>query len=56
VIAGDADLYAPLALMRRIAERIEGAQFIVLPDSGHAAWWEVPDTFNRTVMTFIAPH
>jgi pimeloyl-ACP methyl ester carboxylesterase len=42
--------------MRRIAERIAGAQLIVLPEAGHSAWWEVPDTFNRTVLTFIANH
>ena len=56
VIAGDADLYAPPALMRRIADRIEGAQFVVFPDAGHSVWWEAPDKFNRTVLTFIAKH
>jgi pimeloyl-ACP methyl ester carboxylesterase len=56
VIAGDADLYAPPALMRRIADRIKGAQFIAIPDAGHSVWWERPDQFNRTVLTFIAKH
>jgi len=56
VIAGDADLYAPPALMRRIADRIKGSQFVVIRDVGHSAWWEAPDTFNRTVLTFIAKH
>jgi len=56
VIAGDADLYAPPPLMRRIAERIKGAQFVVFPEAGHSAWWELPDTFNRTVREFIRPH
>jgi len=56
VMAGDADLYAPPSLMRRIAERIRGAQFVVLPDAGHSAWWEVPDEFNRTVLTFLRQH
>jgi len=56
VIAGDADLYAPPAMMRRIADRIKGAQFIAMPDAGHSVWWEVPGQFNRTVLTFIAKH
>ena len=56
VIAGDADLYAPPALMRRIADRIKGAQFAVFPDAGHSVWWEAPDKFNQTVLAFVAKH
>lgn len=56
VIAGDADLYAPPALMRRIADRIKGAQLVVFPDAGHSVWWEVPDKFNQTVLAFVAKH
>jgi len=56
VIAGDADLYAPPALMRRIADHIPGAQFTVIPDAGHSVWWELPDQFNRTVLAFISKH
>jgi pimeloyl-ACP methyl ester carboxylesterase len=56
VIAGDADLYAPPALLRRVAERIHGAQFVSIPEAGHSVWWEAPDEFNRTVLGFIAKH
>jgi pimeloyl-ACP methyl ester carboxylesterase len=56
VIAGDADLYAPPAMMRRVADRIRGAQFVALPEAGHSVWWETPDDFNRTVLAFIAEH
>ena len=42
--------------MRRIADRIKGAQFVVVPDAGHSVWWEAPGNFNRTVLTFIAKH
>ena len=56
VIAGDADLYAPPALMQRVAEHIKGAQFITVPDAGHSVWWEKPDLFNRTVLAFIRKH
>ena len=54
VIAGDADLYAPPALMRRIADRIKGAQLIAVPEVGHSVWWEAPDKFNRAVLAFMA--
>lgn len=56
VIAGDADLYAPPALMHRVAEHIKGAQFVTVPDAGHSVWWETPDLFNRTVLAFIRKH
>ncbi len=56
VMAGDADLYAPPALMRRIADRIHGAQFVTIPEAGHSVWWEEPDEFNRTVIAFIGKH
>jgi len=56
VIAGDADLYAPPALMRKMADRIKGSRFVVIPEAGHSVWWETPDLFNRTVLGFIAKH
>ena len=56
VMAGDADLNAPPALMKRIADRIRGSQFISPPDVGHAIWWENPDRFNLTVLAFIRKH
>jgi len=56
VIAGDADLYAPPALMHRVAERIKGAHFVSVSDAGHSVWWERPDLFNRTVIAFIRNH
>lgn len=56
VIAGDADLYAPPALMKRIADRIKGSQFVTIPDAGHSDWWEKPDTFNDAVLKFLDKH
>jgi pimeloyl-ACP methyl ester carboxylesterase len=56
MIAGDADLFAPPALMRRMADHIKGVQFVVVPEAGHSVWWEAPDLFNNTVLKFIARH
>ena len=56
VIAGDADLYAPPSMMRRVAARIKGSQFVSVPESGHSDWCEAPDVFNATVLKFISKH
>ena len=56
IMTGDADLYSPPALMRMMADQIPGSEFVIVPDSGHALYWERPDVFNRTVLEFIAKH
>lgn len=53
VIAADADLLAPPALMRLWARHIKGAQWAMLPDAGHAIAWEQPDVFNDIVLRFL---
>jgi pimeloyl-ACP methyl ester carboxylesterase len=54
LIAGGADLYVPPPLLREVADRIPGAEFVVLPDVGHSAPWERPVEFNRAVLAFLA--
>ena len=56
VLAADADLLAPPALMRLIAGRIQGSEFATIPDAGHSAHWERPDAWNRTVLEFLGRH
>ena len=56
LMTGDADMYAPPPIMRMFAARVKGAQSVVIPESGHSAYWEQPDLFNRTVLEFIAKH
>jgi pimeloyl-ACP methyl ester carboxylesterase len=29
---------------------------VVVPECGHSAYWEQPETFNRTVLDFITKH
>ena len=53
LLTGDADLWAPPALMRLFAARIAHAETAIVPDSGHSAYWENPDAFNRLILTFI---
>jgi pimeloyl-ACP methyl ester carboxylesterase len=56
LITGDADLYTPPAVLRLFAERITGAESLVIPETGHSAYWEQPEIFNRAVLTFVARH
>jgi pimeloyl-ACP methyl ester carboxylesterase len=56
LIAGGADLYAPPSLVRLVAARIKQSEFVVMPESGHSAYWEQPDLFNDTVLRFIRKH
>ena len=56
VIAADADLLAPPALMLVWAAHIKTHEWSVVSDAGHAVTWEQPDTFNEKVLEFIKRH
>ena len=56
LMTGDADLYAPPAVMRLFAARVKGAESIVVSEAGHSAYWEQPEVFNRSVLTFMRKH
>ena len=56
LVTGDADLYAPPAVMRLFAGRIKGAESVVVPEAGHSAYWEQPEVFNRAVLNFLGKH
>jgi pimeloyl-ACP methyl ester carboxylesterase len=53
VIAADADLLAPPALMRIWAAHIKDHEWAVVPDAGHALAWERPDLFNELALGFV---
>ena len=56
VLAGEADLLAPPALMRMLADHIPTARFESLRDVGHAGFWERPEAWNGLVLEFIGKH
>jgi pimeloyl-ACP methyl ester carboxylesterase len=56
VMAADADLLAPPALMRTWAAHLKSHEWATVPDSGHAIAWEHPDVFNEKVLAFIKRH
>ncbi len=56
VIAADADLLAPPALMRIWAAHLTNREWAVIHDAGHAMAWEQPGTFNDIVLDFLRRH
>ena len=56
LLTGDADLYAPPAVLRLFAARIKNSESVVMPEAGHSAYWEQPEIFNRTVLEFVRRH
>jgi pimeloyl-ACP methyl ester carboxylesterase len=56
LLTGDADLYAPPAVLRLFSARIKTAETVIVPEAGHSSYWEQPDVFNRAVLTFIRKH
>src|ERR1700734_2133203 len=56
VIAADADLLAPPALMRIWAAYLRHHEWAVIHDAGHAMAWEQPGAFNDKVLDFLRRH
>jgi len=56
LLTGDADLYAPPAVLRLFAARIKNSESVIVPEAGHSAYWEQPEIFNRTVLEFVRKH
>ena len=56
LLTGDADLYAPPAVLRLFAARIKNSESVIVPEAGHSAYWEQPEIFNRAVLEFIGKH
>jgi pimeloyl-ACP methyl ester carboxylesterase len=56
VMAADADLLAPPALMRAWAAHLKNYEWATVPDSGHAIAWEHPEVFNENVLAFVKRH
>jgi pimeloyl-ACP methyl ester carboxylesterase len=54
LITGDADLITPPSIMRMVARHIPGSEISIVPESGHSAYWEQPEAFNRAVLGFLA--
>jgi pimeloyl-ACP methyl ester carboxylesterase len=56
LIAGDADLWQPPALMRLFRRNIPNSELVIVPEAGHSVYGERPDVFNSAVLDFIGRH
>ncbi|MBM3222378.1 MAG: alpha/beta hydrolase [Candidatus Tectomicrobia bacterium] len=54
MLAGEADLLSPPALMRLLAAPIPQCQLVKVSEAGHAAFWEQPEVWNRLVLDFLS--
>jgi pimeloyl-ACP methyl ester carboxylesterase len=43
-------------VLRLFSARIKGAESVIVTESGHSAYWEQPQIFNRTVLEFFRKH
>jgi pimeloyl-ACP methyl ester carboxylesterase len=53
LMTGAADLYTPPSIMRMIARHVPNNELVIVPECGHAIYWEQPEFFNRTVLEFL---
>ena len=56
VVAADADLLAPPALMRLWAAHVKHHTWTSIPEAGHAVAWEQPELFNDALLGFVRRH
>lgn len=54
VVVGADDVVTPVGEARKIAERIAGAELVVLENSGHLSNLEQPAAFTRTLSAFLS--
>jgi pimeloyl-ACP methyl ester carboxylesterase len=56
LLTGDADLYCPPSVLRMFAAHMPGAETLIVPETGHSAYWEQTELFNGAVLAFVAKH
>ncbi len=56
MLTGGADLLSPPSMMKLVADHIPNCRFEVVPEAGHAAFYEEPEVWNKLVLEFIGQH
>ncbi|MGQ0511588.1 MAG: alpha/beta fold hydrolase [Betaproteobacteria bacterium] len=56
LIAGSDDRTAPPKVMEKMAQRIPGAEFVLLDGCGHLGPMDQPDEFNAALLGFLKRH
>jgi pimeloyl-ACP methyl ester carboxylesterase len=53
LLYGDADERAPLSVAEALHAGIPGSKLVTMPELGHEAYLEAPQTFNAEVRRFL---
>jgi 3-oxoadipate enol-lactonase len=56
LVAGSDDRVAPAAVMERMAQKIPGAEYVLLEGCGHLGPMDQPDPFNEALAGFLERH
>jgi len=56
LVAGSDDKTAPPAMMERMAQKIPGAEYVLLDGCGHLGPMDQPDEFNAALAAFLQRH
>jgi 3-oxoadipate enol-lactonase len=56
LIAGSEDKTAPPSVMERMAQKIPGAEYALIPDCGHLGPMDRPEEFNAALLAFLRKH
>jgi len=56
LVAGSEDQTAPPSVMERMAQKIPGAEYVLLQDCGHLGPMDRPAAFNAALAAFLARH
>lgn len=56
VLAGGEDRVAPAEVMERMAQKIPGAEYVLLEGCGHLGPMDQPDAFNEALGAFLERH
>jgi pimeloyl-ACP methyl ester carboxylesterase len=56
LVAGSEDKVAPPSVMEKMAGKIPGAEYVLMPDCGHLGPMDRPDAFNAILLGFLQRH
>jgi pimeloyl-ACP methyl ester carboxylesterase len=56
LVAGGDDRVAPAEVMQRMAQKVPGAEFVLLDGCGHLGPMDQPDPFNEALAQFLERH
>lgn len=56
IIAGEEDSVYPPEIARAMAQRIPGAELVMMPGAGHLPNLEQPERFNEILLAFLGRH